>query len=89
MALRLKKKTEQGEFRQDMEGYDSPGTSWDRLGTATDRPGIARDRAGITRDKWHNWNKNQGGQAMAWKKMWTYSELIRVIKSYLEPFEAI
>ena len=30
-------------------------------------------------------NKNQGAQAMAWKKMWTYLEVIRAIRSYLEP----
>ena len=34
-------------------------------------------------------NKNQRVQAMAWKKMLTYFELIKATKSYLEPFEAI
>ena len=33
--------------------------------------------------------RNQGVEAMAWKKIWTQLELIRAIKSYLEPFEAI
>ena len=34
-------------------------------------------------------NKNQGVPVMAWKKIWTYLELIRAIESYLEPLAAI
>ena len=34
-------------------------------------------------------NKNRLVQAMAWKKVWTYFEVIGAIRSYLEPFEAI
>ena len=34
-------------------------------------------------------NKNQGVQAMAWKTIWTYLEIIRAIQSQLEPFDDI